>query len=210
MKQEKKWRIKLYSNWYLNYGKPDIENKLDILGGSSMTSDLRMFILSKSKQKNIDDFISLFGKDIRLFESYQSKLLPYIIKEEAKLKRKLTDEEQAKIYANLIKAENMNILKTKYVPKTQIIGRIKDTKLQQYFTNELLAKYIIDKSSIKNNTGKIVILEPSAGKGDLIKPILELGKDTTIYLVEFDPKNIKALQSIVDKTLFIRGKNFLK
>jgi hypothetical protein len=186
----------------LNYGKPDIENKLDILGGSSMTSDLRMFILSKSKQKNIDDFISLFGKDIRLFESYQSKLLPYIIK--------LTDEEQAKIYANLLKAENINILKTKYVPKTQIIVRIKDTKLQQYFTNELLAKYVISKSSIKNNTGKIVILEPSAGKGDLIKPILELGKDTTIDLVEIDDKNRKHLQSLVDKTLFIRGKNFLK
>ena len=102
-------------------------------------------------------------------------------------------------------------MKTKYVPKKpEIIGRVKGTKLQQYFTNTLLAKYVINKSSIKNKTGKIVILEPTAGEGDLIKPILELGKDTTIDLVEIDDKNINVLQSIVDKTLFIRGKNFLK
>jgi predicted RNA methylase len=152
--------------------------------------DLKMLLMSKSKGENIREFIDRFGKDISMFEAYQSKLLPYIIEEEKRLKRVLTDEEQAEIYAKLLAKENVEILRTRdlYVDKPRK-GRDTQAELQQYFTSDALAKYIMKQTDIETKEGKIEVLEPTAGHGALIKPILALQKDITIDLIELDNEN---------------------
>ena len=73
---------------------------------------MRFHILSKAKQESIDAFIKYFGNNISLFESYQSTLLEKVMSEEKRLKRKLTDVEQSKIYIKLLKNEKTTVLKT--------------------------------------------------------------------------------------------------
>jgi hypothetical protein len=155
-----------------------------------------MLLLSKSKQKNIEEFCEMFGNNITMFEKYQSKLLPHIIEAEQKLKRQLNDEEQAEIYAKILKEHNMDILKTVYKPKLDN-SRDLESKLQEYFTNNTLAEYILTKSSIKSNTSKINVLEPTAGDGALVRPILKLGKDATVDMVEIDLNNRSKLKELV-------------
>lgn len=175
-----------------------------ISGLTKPAVDLYLLILAKAKTKNIDEFISLLGNDISLFESYQSKLLPYIIEKEKKLKRKLTDEEQAIIYAELLNKEAQVILKAKYeldpntILKKNLDARTKEEKLQQYFTGEKLTEEIISHSSIKSRHGKITVLEPTAGWGNLVKPLLKLKKDITIDMVEYDQSNREVLKKLVD------------
>lgn len=182
-----------------------------ISGLTKPAVDLYLLILAKAKTKNIDEFISLLGNDISLFESYQSKLLPYIVEKEKKLKRKLTDEEQAKIYAELLNNEAQVILKAKYeidpetILKKKLDTRTKEEKLQQYFTGEKLTDEIISNSSIKSKQGKITVLEPTAGWGNLIKPLLKFKKDITIDMVEYDQSNREVLKKLVDE-----AKNILK
>ena len=124
------------------------------------------FITAKSKTKAIHDFIELFGNNIKLFETYQSKLLPEIMKREQALKRALTDEEQAIIYAEILNKTNIEAYKTlsdTYAkPDTKISSQ---KKMQQYYTSPELANYIINLSSIRKNNSKIDILEPTAGEG---------------------------------------------
>lgn len=222
---KKRWRVKIMNNWFIKYGKKKnlLVDKSDNVSMNDMTIDLRMFIISKSKQKNIDDFTKLLGNDISLFENYQSKFLPIIeakIKElEKKMKRKLTtqevDETEAKLYAELLSKENIQALEVlKKYENNLKKKRGTQAELQQYFTNEDLAKYLRDKSSIKSRKDKVLVLEPSAGDGALIKPILELKQDINIDMVEIDPKNRGLLQNLVKENTnglsLLEQKNFLK
>ena len=211
--RRKQWRIKAYSQWYISYGQTDKLSERSILNESRLTSDLNMLLLAKSKQKNIEEFCEMFGNNITMFEKYQSKLLPKIIEAEQKLKRQLNDDEQAEIYAKLLKDHNMDILKTEYKPKLDN-SRDLDAKLQEYFTNNTLAEYVLTKSSIKSNNSKINVLEPTAGDGALVRPILKLGKDATIDMVEIDPANrfkLKELVNMSPASLSLKEQgNFLK
>ena len=99
--------------WYTSYGKPVEKKPVDDdkhvtvknFTESSRSIDLYLYILAKSKQATIDSFIQKFGNDISLFEPYESALLKHVIEAETKLKKKLTDEEQADIYVKLLKGE---------------------------------------------------------------------------------------------------------
>jgi predicted RNA methylase len=107
----------------------------------------------------------------------------------------------------------MDILKTGNKPKLDN-SRDLESKLQEYFTNNTLAEYILTKSSIKSNTSKINVLEPTAGDGALVRPILKLGKDATVDMVEIDLNNrskLKELVSLSPASLSLKEQgNFLK
>jgi len=213
--EREKWRIRLYSEWFGRYGKEEMKNNPLKTELYSCTADILMYVMAKAKTENIESFCSLLGTDISLFEKYQSAILPYIMELEKKTKRELTEEEQAEIYAKIFRKVEQIILGTKYEP-TEKQERSKEEKLQEFFTNALLAKAILDKSSIKNRNDKITILEPTAGDGALVRPILELGKDATIDMVELNRLNRERLKELINgppqqPALFLEKQpNFLK
>jgi hypothetical protein len=190
----------------------DVTN--DFINGPSI--DLYLLILAKAKTKNIDEFISMLGNNISLFEEYQSKMINYIMKKEKELKRKITEEEQALIYAKYFKVQEQIILNKEFIPKTEETAKKRSTqdKLQQFFTSEKLAEELINNSSIKKNFGKINVLEPTTGWGNLIKPLLKMSKDITIDMIEYDSSNRKVLEDLIkDAPSILRlfdEKDFLK
>jgi len=206
-KERKVWRLTVFNE----YNKNKVR---DLTPLSGMTVDLYMLVLSKSKLKNIEDFTADLGKDISLFESYQSKLLPIVEAEIKKLEKvkgsKLTTDEvdktEAKIYAELLSKQNILTLKIQEEYENKLKeSRTTQARLQQYFTNVHLAEYLREKSSISKAKDKIIVLEPTAGEGALIKPILELKKDLTIEMVEMDKKNREHLNVLANS-----NKNSLK
>jgi tRNA1(Val) A37 N6-methylase TrmN6 len=211
------WRIKMYSEWFGKYGKEKKENNPLKKGLYTCTADILMYVMAKAKTENIDDFCKLLGNDISLFEKYQSAILPYIMMLEKRLKQnnpnaEISEEDIAKIYAKLFRKVEQTILDTNYIPILKT-DRSKEEKLQEFYTNHILAKYIIDKSSITTNENKIAVLEPSAGDGALIRPILELKKDATIDMVELNRLNRDRLKELSkgQPALFLQDQpNFLK
>ena len=176
--------------------------------------DLHMYLLSKSKLEIINQFVSKFGGSIKLFEAYQNKLLPFIVKAEKKLKRKLTTHEQIKIYMDNLKDEVQKILDFNFIGKPKAFSRTNAEQLQQYFTSDILANYVID--NLKNVEFKnIKVLEPTAGSGQLIKPVVEKFKDNEfkIDLIELDEKNRKELSKLQTQAPniinLLPNKNFL-
>ena len=163
---------------------------------TSFSIDLKMLIMSKSKGENIREFIERFGSkegDIQLFESYQSELLPEIMKLEKK-EGTLSDERQAEIYAKLLAEKNIKILKTNEIYADKIRqGKTTQKELQQYFTNTDLAKYLLTKTDIADREDSFTVLEPTAGHGALIIPIMKLEKSVRIDCIELDIPNREKL-----------------
>jgi len=197
-------------NKKVDFGELDISN-LD------PSIDLRLFLLAKSKLKNINEFVSKIGNDISVFEKYESKLLPLIIAEETKLKRSLTDEEQIQIYRNVLKNEIQDILKNSYVPPSELIGkrkRLTQDEKQQFYTSIELATEIAD-LGFDGLEGEIKILEPTAGNGGLIYPLVNnliKNKDVIfkIDMIEIDSKNRLELEKLEsDIVRLLDNRNFL-
>ena len=203
-KDRKQWRIKQYQGWYTSYGKPVEKKPVDDdkhvtiknFTESSRSIDVYLYILAKSKQATIDSFIQKFGNDISLFESYESALLKHVIEAETKLKKKLTDEEQADIYVKLLKGEKKK-LQQLTIASTKPPAKTTQQKLQQYFTNDTLATAMIKYSSISSNQDHCDILEPTAGDGQIIKAIAKLNNiDFHIDMCELDSKNRIELEKL--------------
>jgi len=216
-KERETWRIKMYSEWFGKFGKEKKEKNPLRTGLYTSTADILMYVMAKAKTENIDDFCKLLGNDISLFEKYQSAILPYVMMLEKRLKQnnpdaEISEEDIAKIYAKLFRKVEQTILDTNYVPIPKT-DRSKEEKLQEFFTNLTLAKYIIDKSTITTNNNKIAVLEPTAGDGALIRPILELKKDATIDMIELNRLNRERLKELSNgqPALFLQVEpNFLK
>lgn len=174
----------------------EYKNKSGVSEVSGFSIDLKMLIMSKSKGENIREFIERFGSkkdDIQLFESYQSELLPEIMKLE-KQEGTLSDERQAEIYAKLLAEKNIKILRTNEIYADKVRqGKTTQKELQQYFTNPDLAKYLLTKTDIADRKDSFTVLEPTAGHGALIIPIMELKKSVRIDCVELDLDNRKEL-----------------
>lgn len=226
-KERQAWRIKKYAEWYTAHkdkNEKTMKSKFleKVLGNKSpitremlvsMTIDVRLLILSKSKQENIDKFIKNFSNEdkkknsIKTFEQYESDLMRQYEIECKKIKGNITDEKQAEIYAKLLKDEKIKILDNPYESqgmKVEIIS--KDVKYQQYFTSPTLAKKLVELSGLKDLEGTIKVLEPTAGDGALIKPVLEyIEKDIRIDMVELSDTEREKLAKIEAK-----GKTVLK
>jgi tRNA1(Val) A37 N6-methylase TrmN6 len=205
--ERKQWRSKMYYRWKSlndkNMTPDEIKERDENLKNTLHSVDLKLYILAKSKQARINDFISHLGKAIHLFESYESKLINLIRKEEFKKGKPLTEEEKIQIYKKEHNEEKNEILKFKLLGETKN-ERNKKNRLQQFFTGELLSEYVYQYSSIKKAQTHINILEPTAGVGALIKPIIKMINDKklidlNIDLVEIDIENRKSLLELQKK-----------
>jgi predicted RNA methylase len=120
------------------------------------------------------------------------------------MKRMLTEEEKIKIYNQEHKEEYNAILNYTNTNLYQKNDRTKNNQLQQFYTNAKLSEYIYKYSSLSENKNKdIKILEPTAGQGDLIKPIVKENKNVDITMVEIDPENRKILNEMISKAPLI-------
>ena len=173
---------------------------------SKSSIDIYLYVLSKAKLKNINEFITNFGGKIDLFETYESKLLPVIKAREEKFLKKhnkqgLTDKEQIKIYKMALRKERGDILDFNFSIDPQKIikkSRGSEDKFQQFYTSEILANKIKD-LGLKGLKGNLDILEPSAGFGNLIKPLVkQLNTEFHIDLIDIDERNRNELKKLVD------------
>ena len=168
----------------------------EIKSGKTPAIDLYLIILAKSKQAVIDSFIEFFGNKISLFETYQQSIIPLVQAKIEAVHRKLTDEEEAEIYSKLLQDEKDQVFK-KPATELHIIKRDISAQNQQYFTPLALAEFVIEQSSLKKNKGlNIRILEPTAGAGDLIKPVMKFKNDVRLDLIEFDSVQLKQLKEL--------------
>lgn len=204
--KRQKWLITNYAKWWSLYG-PKEKNT------STASVDLRLYILCQAKLANIKEFISYFGNNVVFtFEQFVSKLQKKIEEEKIKLgKDGLTDEEENDIYIKSFKNQKDDIKKRFFKNRE----RTTQEQLQQYFTNPILAKYLIGISEISyRKDEKIRILEPTAGDGSLIIPLMELKKiNFSIDMIELDNDNRKKLEKLKEEgpniLNLLEHKNFL-
>jgi tRNA1(Val) A37 N6-methylase TrmN6/superfamily II DNA or RNA helicase len=199
--KRKEWRRTMYYKWIESTNKK--ANNIQ----ATYSIDLYLYILSKSKQATIDEFISYFGGGIYMYEKYKSSIMKRIIEKEKQLKRTLTEKEKMEVLTKAKKTELNEILKfDNKLMMSKKTTRNSKNQLQQFYTNSILADYLFQFSGLKSNKNdEIKILEPSAGEGDLIKPILKNNTNISIDLVEIDPKNRKLL------SIFVKNRpNYLK
>lgn len=182
----KRWLIRNYSKWWGLY--KATSERVDIT-----SIDLRLYVLCQAKLENIKFFISYFGDGIiYLFEQYESKLLQKVMEEKKRLgKDGLTDKEENDIYDKLFKNDKDQINKLYFENRK----RTTKEKLQQYYTNPESAKKLIDLSNISTRTDEYIrILEPTAGDGSLISPLMEFKNvNFKIDMIEIDDNNRKIL-----------------
>lgn len=184
--------------------------------------DVYLYILSKTKLKNINEFILNFGNKISLFETYEKKLLPLIESKEKEYikthKRGLTDKEQIDIYKEVLSKETdaLEKLPFNFAPSFESLmkkTRGSQDKFQQFYTSEKLAQELKN-IGLEGLKGNIEILEPSAGFGNLIKPLItELNTEYHIDLIDIDPVNRRVLKELVDTAPnilnLLENRNFL-
>ena len=192
----------------------DSEFNVDSSFNDEVPIDLYLFLLAKSKLKNINEFISKFNVDIPTFERYEKGLLKIIkANEEAYIKShgELTDKAQIEIYSKVLEFEKDNIKKLSHNFSPDLKDFVKtisgnEKRLQQYFTGEILAQQIvisgISKANIEN---PIDILEPTAGIGNLVKPISTLKGEYKVDMIEADAKNRIKLKELVEAAPNIYG-----
>lgn len=203
--KRKNWLIKNYSKWWALY-KSKSEN------AQSASVDLRLYILCQAKLANINHFISYFGNDIIFeFEKYETQLSKKVMEEKIKLgKDGLTDEEENDIYIREFKNEKEDIKKIFF----QNRKRTTKEQLQQYFTNPEIAQKLIDSSNIATRTKDYIrILEPTAGDGSLIIPLMKFKNvNFKIDMIELDINNRKSLAELSNRKFLLNlfdHRNFL-
>lgn len=216
-----------------------LKNEAKILGNLDRPGiDLYMIIRSKTKQLVINNFVSAMSSIETLEEcvspleteffnkvnEIQEKTGKEIsIKEKDKLRLELFGKELERFSKRLvIKNEKIlndlnNILnKTEEQATKQLDKSILDN-LQEYFTPPEVAKKMIDKIDLLNDKrDDLRILEPSAGEGALILPLIKrMSTGEQFYkidLVEFSNDNRKFLEDFEhsDYIELMKERNFLK
>ena len=216
---------------YLENNKSFAKNKEKYLTQEMQTlldalpsTDFYMFILQKNKQLIIDSFIkelhmipstekSIFDFDFgkKIFEDIQQKKINGI-----QMVKLLYEHYQKSINAvsvNLKFTLSKNNSLNTYIEQKQKLSALQKQKNiakigQEYFTPIEYANALIKLSKIEIDNKKIFngslinILEPSAGQGGLIYPLLELIKKNLflkIDMVEFAVDNRKYLTSLCEK-----------
>lgn len=184
----------------------------------SPSIDLYMFVMSKAKQKTIEEIIHELDTSIKDFESYMSKtetdIRNAIVSLQEKLQRQLTDKEKSTINKKFLEEQKVNVIQrieeiensNSFNEMVDKIQKVKDKrkkqekikKFQQYFTPKKYVKEILDLCSLKSELKKVSILEPTAGWGNIVKQILQMNKDVHIDIVEIDNENREVLQDLVN------------
>lgn len=189
-----------------------VGNIVSSLSGVQPSIELYLYLLSNSKQQVIVDFLYELDHHIKQLENLEInketiKIIDTTIDMNYKLKRPLTDEEKNKIFSSIRKdgmnATAKNLLNDNYT-KSEVSNidkllnniQIKQNKiqkkkieksLQEYFTPIDVAVRMIESSNLRSfENKKINILEPTAGEGGLVGPILKFCADNNINIGTFD------------------------
>lgn len=193
-------------------GSTTVSNIVAVLNSGKVSNELFLYLLSNAKQQVIVDFLYELDHHIKQLEQLEInkesvKIIDKIIDENYKLKRPMTDEEKNKIVTTIRKNgmeqtatnllnENYSKSEVSRIDKILHTIQLKQNKaqekkieksLQEYFTPADVAIRMINFSNLHTyKNKKINILEPTAGEGGLVGPILKFCADNSINIGTFD------------------------
>ncbi len=149
------------------------------------TIDLRMYILSNSKQVKIDNVFDILDnkkfvenlesnycmtENEKEYERQITKLMNNKDFKEREISEKDFKDIRIKIYSRIINKslKEVNIDFDKYKKK-----KISNTDIEQFFINQGLVKAMIDLTGLNKDTREVVrILNPTAGDGTILKYLI--------------------------------------
>ena len=211
-------------------------NMLDIFSSKIPSIDLYIFILSKSKQKVINEMITKFDT-FQSFEinEYEISLVNKLYNLYSKIKNKkvvVSDEEYIfdinKLRDNILATQDKNL--NKFINSTRfndLQNKITDNNIKkslkgkikqynQFFTNHDVVDKLIKFSNIMKdkNVDELKILEPSAGFGNIVEGLIKTNILMKVDMVEIDEENRVVLEQLVSRAPDIlelqKTKDFLK
>lgn len=174
--------------------------------------ELYLFLTSNAKQQTILEFVFFMDHHIKQLEALdinkeQEKIIDGIVKYNYKIKRPITKEEKNKIVNDVRQSSlnnttdsllNENYNKTEITRFDEIIGKLANVQtkrqekaieksLQEYFTPvDLVMRMIISSNLSKYKNKKINILEPTAGEGNIVAPVLKYCLENNITIGTYD------------------------
>jgi len=205
------------------FGDSDIK-KIDI-----PTIDLRMYILSKSKQDEIDDILYMFNEGDLMWEKENSGVPTIedkfcLTENEKEFEKEYTKfmntnefksgkfneielkDIRIKIYSRIIN-KNLKNLNDDFLNYSRMKVKNPNLDYNQYFSNENLIKLMIDLSSLKDFDKEVVrILEPTAGDGAILKYLINnFSNKFRLFLrtTEIDEANREELKEVLKNDLDI-------
>lgn len=182
------------------------------LESSFPSIELYLFLTSNAKQQTILEFIFYMDHHIKQLEALdinkeQEKIIDGIVKYNYKIKRPITNEEKNKIINDVRHTSlnnttdnllNENYNKVETTRFDEIIGKLAkvqtkrqekaiEKSLQEYFTPvDLVMRMIIASNLSKYKNKKINILEPTAGEGNIVAPVLKYCLENNITIGTYD------------------------
>jgi predicted RNA methylase len=182
------------------------------LESSQPSIELYLYLTSNAKQQTILEFVYYMDHHIKNLEDLdinkeQRQIIDEIVKTNYAIKRPMKDDEKYAI-VNAIRKNSLdkttNILLNENYNKSEVsrfdmlVGKLAQTQtkkqekkieksLQEYFTPLDIALKLIELSDLKNYKNKTInILEPTAGEGGLVAPILKYCLENNINIGTYD------------------------
>ena len=170
--------------------------------------ELYLYLTSNAKQQTILEFVYFMDHHIKNLEDLdinkeQKQIIDEIVKTNYAIKRPMKDDEKYAI-VNAIRKNSLdkttNILLNENYNKSEVsrfdtlVGKLAqmqtrkqekkiEKSLQEYFTPLDIALKLIELSDLKNYKNKTInILEPTAGEGGLVAPILKYCLENNINI----------------------------
>lgn len=186
---------------------------LKILNSSIPSNDLYIFILSKTKQKLINDLIKKFDTfqnfELETYKPQLTNQLYTIYNNHFKSKKsfnididlirnKLLNEQDDKLN-NYVNSKQYNTLHNKI--QKRLKNKLEKGKIKQYnqfFTSPDIVDQLIDYSGFLNEKNECICLEPSAGYGAIVEGLIRTQKLFRCDLVEIDEENRIVLKKLVE------------
>jgi hypothetical protein len=196
-----------------------LANELASISEGTPGTDFYMFALQKSKEKIIKDFImamalipdaeqAFFDMDLGKYTNNKIKEMVEAGKDDDYISKKIIDLLKPEINnaintitpttsADIKKLVDEGTRKAK-IAKQKSVNRV----LQEFFTPTHIVEKLINLSEIKKDSNRMIyVLEPSAGDGAIVKPIIQHMKDTKqpiqIDMVEISKENRLDLIEVV-------------
>ena len=223
----------LYSKSINKYASKNKEMNLTSgMISDNVSIDIKLFLMSKTKQYVINDFEKWLKNDVPMFEKGVSSVERLILNRIEEEKPK-TNSERYKIYSEemkktigdgdrvLTKARSLNNRLIELFSKAKDKSEEKKRKnanriFQEYFTQDKEIEKLYKLSGMeKDKRNNTMFLEPTAGNGNIIQYVKKRNLETEFRCCEFSTSNrlllkeyIKSVKMSVEDTLYSEN-NFL-
>ena len=205
----------LYKNTFNKYASKNVREQLQ--PPSTLTIDIFLFILSKSKQYVINQFED-YLKKLPTFEDGTSKAEKEIMNELEKRNERnqsMSEDVKYKIYYDVLKkyiqngekiltesnklsTKNLKVLEQQNIDTVQKAEKLINAKSQEYFTQDKEIKRMYDLSGLaKDKRTNLMFLEPTAGIGNIVQYVKKRNLDMDFKLCEFEEDNRKELKKYI-------------